>query len=258
MRLWRDAKNDKMTVYNEKRETFVGQRYEIALEEEHMDMFMDKLAQKLTAQEIIRANTAADTEELNRLRNQIAEYNECLTKLQRLIDDGSEKLRTIQESGAALDVSLEENIEKAGASFRQDMSEMMERLDGVGKSVEEKLSASNEPLLAALTGLESSLQEKLKQLDGKLDERADGQLSEKQGSVEENVHKECVKVYRNVQAVVLAESEKQKEAIAGSVSGTADVGKKVGTVLKVSVAALIFSVLGIALQVLGMLGILSF
>ena len=36
-----------------------------------MDMFMDKLAQKLTAQEIIKANTAAETEELNRLRDQI-------------------------------------------------------------------------------------------------------------------------------------------------------------------------------------------
>ena len=38
-----------------------------------MDMFMDKLAQKLTAQEIIKANTAADVEELNKLKNQIAE-----------------------------------------------------------------------------------------------------------------------------------------------------------------------------------------
>ena len=48
---------------------------------EQMDMFMDKLAQKLTAQEIIKANTAADVEELNKLKNQIAEYNECLAKL---------------------------------------------------------------------------------------------------------------------------------------------------------------------------------
>ena len=48
-----------------------------------MDMFMDKLAQKLTAQEIIKANTAADIEELNKLKNQIAEYNECLARLQK-------------------------------------------------------------------------------------------------------------------------------------------------------------------------------
>ena len=56
-----------------------------------MDMFMDKLAQKLNAQEIIRANTAADAEEMNKLKNQIAEYNECLTKLQQLIEEGKQK-----------------------------------------------------------------------------------------------------------------------------------------------------------------------
>ena len=61
-----------------------------------MDMFMDKLAQKLTAQEIIKANTAADVEELNKLKNQIAEYNECLAKLQKLIDYGAGKLAGIQ------------------------------------------------------------------------------------------------------------------------------------------------------------------
>ena len=219
-----------------------------------MDMFMDKLAQKLTAQEIIRANTSADTEELNRLRNQIAEYNECLTKLQRLIDEGSEKFQAIQMSGAALDGSMKDDIEKVSTSLQQDMSEIMERLGGVNKSVEESLSASNEPVLAALTGLEAKLQE----LDGKLEEKAGETLPERQDDIEESVHKECVKVYRNVQAVVLAESEKQKEAIASSVSGTSNVGKKVSTVLKVSVAALIFSVLSIALQMLNMLGLLPF
>lgn len=219
-----------------------------------MDMFMDKLAQKLTAQEIIRANTAADTEELNRLRNRIAEYNECLTKLQRLIDDGSEKLRAIQAGNAALDGSMEDNIEKVGDSLRQEMSKMMECLDNLNKSVEERLSVSNEPVLTALTGLQAKLQE----LDGKLEEKTDAMLPERQDDIEESVHKECVKVYRNVQAVVLAESEKQKEAVAASASGTANVGKKVGAVLKVSVAALIFSMFGIALQILGMLGLLPF
>ena len=43
-----------------------------------MDMFMDKLAQKLTAQEIIKANTAADTEELNKLKGQVKDYSACL------------------------------------------------------------------------------------------------------------------------------------------------------------------------------------
>ena len=225
-----------------------------------MDMFMDKLAQKLTAQEIIRANTAADTEELNRLRNQIEEYNNCLTKLQKLIDDGTEKLQAIQTGNAELDI--EGNIGKISLSLQQNMSQLKERL----AELERKLDAANEPVLEAMTGLEKSLQEKLQQLGSKLEEQfdskpeeqADGQLTEKLNVLDENVHKECVKVYRNVQAVILEESEKQKEAFSNSSSETKGIGKKVRTVLGVSVLALIFSILGIALQVLDMLNIIPF
>lgn len=225
-----------------------------------MDMFMDKLAQKLTAQEIIRANTAADTEELNRLRNQIAEYNDCLTKLQRLIDDGTEKLQAFQMGNAETDI--EGDIGKISISLQQNMSQLKERLE----ELDQKLAAANDPVLEAMTGLEKSLQEKLRQfgskleeqLDSKPEEQADVQLMEKLNVMDENVHKECVKVYRNVQAVILEESEKQKEAISNVTSEAKGIGKKVGTVLGVSVLALIFSILGIALQVLGMLNLLPF
>lgn len=58
-----------------------------------MDTFMDKLAQKLTAQEIIKANSAADTEELKRLRGQIQQYNDCLTQMQEV----NQELRTVND-----------------------------------------------------------------------------------------------------------------------------------------------------------------
>lgn len=225
-----------------------------------MDMFMDKLAQKLTAQEMIRANTAADTEELNRLRNQIEEYNDCLIKLQRLIDDGTEKLRTFQTGNAELDI--EGSVGKISLSLQQNMSQLRERLE----ELDQKLTAANDPVLEAMTGLEKSLQEKLQQFGSKLEEQfdnkpeeqADGQLTEKLNVMDENVHKECVKVYRNVQAVILEESEKQKEAISNFSSETKGIGKKVGAVLIVSVLALVFSILSIALQVLNMLNIIPF
>ena len=41
---------------------------------EVMDTFMDKLAQKLTAQEIIRGNLAADAEEMDTLKEQVKDY----------------------------------------------------------------------------------------------------------------------------------------------------------------------------------------
>lgn len=225
-----------------------------------MDMFMDKLAQKLTAQEIIRANSAADTEELNRLRNQIAEYNDCLTKLQRLIDEGTEKFKAVQTKNAESDI--EGDIGEINLFLQQNMPELTRCLG----ELEKKLAVVNDPVLEAMTGLEKSLQEKLQQLDSKLEEQADSkpeeqenvQLMEKLNAMEENIHKECVKVYRNVQAVILEESEKQRETVANSSSEANSIGKKVGTVLKVSAFALVFSILGIVLQVLGMLNILPF
>ena len=49
-----------------------------------MDTFMDKLAQKLNAQEMIKANSAADAEEMDQLKNQLREYDECLAQMQQV------------------------------------------------------------------------------------------------------------------------------------------------------------------------------
>ena len=49
-----------------------------------MDTFMDKLAQKLNAQEMIKANSAADAEEMDQLKSQLREYDECLAQMQQV------------------------------------------------------------------------------------------------------------------------------------------------------------------------------
>ena len=66
---------------------------------------------------------------------------------------------------------------------------------------------------------------------------------------DENVHKECVKVYRNVQAVVVEESGKQKEAIAETQKATEKLKGKLNAILGISVVALILSLAGVAIQV---------
>ena len=49
-----------------------------------MDNFIDKLAQKFTAGEVIRANSAAEERELKRLREQVAEYERCLQEMRQV------------------------------------------------------------------------------------------------------------------------------------------------------------------------------
>lgn len=262
-----------------------------------MDMFMDKLAQKLTAQEIIKANTAAETEELNHLRSQIKDYNECLTKLQKLIDEGAAKLsraqtvngtevnRLVEESvQAAVDKAIsgrmstiEETVaERIGAMDRTISGQigdldtkvslqmgamdkkMSEQAGTIDKKLSEQAGAVDKKVSEQLSAIDKVLSERLDKLDEKLETQPDGQLSARLDEVEENVHKECVKVYRNVQAVVVEESEKQSGAAGKVASDVNSLGGKLGVILGVSVASLIFSLASVILQILNVLNIKLF
>lgn len=290
-------------------------------------MFMDKLAQKLNAQEIIRANTAADTEELNRLKNQVAEYNECLRRLRSLIDEGTEKLRGAQTGGESVERLVAESLEKL-QSVRQDntgleelgkkLEELGTKLDGrlaelesridrqpgelagkldelggkldrqpeeLGKKLsvlEGKIDRQPEELGKKLSVLEGKiagqpeefgkrllelekrlvqsggssreLRESLERLEQSVTERLDGTTA----AVDESIHKECVKVYRNVQAVVMEESEKQAKSVGSAMEEVGATGKKLGTILGISVVALIISLTGVVIQVLNLLHIIDF
>jgi len=78
-------------------------------------------------------------------------------------------------------------------------------------------------------------------------------LAEKMDNANESIHKECVKVYRNVQAAVVEENGKQTEVLRGSIHRTRG---KIEVVLGISVAALVVSVAGLAFQILLYLNIL--
>lgn len=176
-----------------------------------MDTFMDKLAQKLTAQEMIQANTAADTKEMNRLKAQLEEYNKCLEKLQRLIEDGSTKLSQAKVDGGEINRLVEESIAKI-QEFEQDA--------------------------ALLKELKESLQ---------------GYLNERLENTDENMHKECVKVYRNVQAVVVEESGKQKDSLENMEGVLSRLQGKLGAVFGISIASLILALAALMVQILSVL-----
>ena len=188
-----------------------------------MDTFMDKLAQKLNAQEMIKANSAADAEEMDQLKNQLREYDECLAQMQQ----ANKELRAVNH---AMETLMSETIapevtklsEESVAAIRKMQQENTEKLEEIRQNTEE-------------------LEELRKHLDEKLD-----------GS-DENVHKECVKVYRNVQAAVVEENEKQTEAIAGKIKES--LNGKLNGVLGVSIAALLVAAADIVLHVLSILHI---
>lgn len=303
-----------------------------------MDMFMDKLAQKMTAQEIIRANTTAETEELNKLRNQVAEYNECLARLQQLIEEGAEKLKGPQVDGGELNRLVEESINKI-RSLQQDnvglgelteqltdrmdnmdrkmgerlisvsrsMDERFEfvdnsmeeklgiidrslddklngidrmlaeklgsldrslddklsdmdrsldgKLSGMDRSLDDKLSDMDRSLGEKLRGVDRILSEKLEQMSGQEEEKPDIDLEEKLNTLNDNVHKECVKVYRNVQAVVVEGNEKVSSSLSDVTFPIRNMDGKVGKVFTFAAAAFVCSLISVILQILKMFGL---
>lgn len=207
-----------------------------------MDIFMDKLAQRHNAQEIIRANTTAEAEELDKLRDRVAEYNECLDRLKGLVE----------ENAAGLKGAAGKNVEEINRLVEESLVKIREI---------QRDSAELEKLRAQLGDMNGAISDKFDQLSKQLEgtaqqlketaaENSDDKLSEKFAATDENVHKECVKVYRNVQAVIMEENEKHVETLK-EVSGQLNAMKgKFGAVLGISIAALIVSLVGVVFQIL--------
>lgn len=267
-----------------------------------MDMFMDKLAQKLTAQEIIKANTTAETEDLNRLRNQIDEYDRCLAKLKQLLEenvdrvqgnsDQSEQLQKVlaerlgnvdavlgerlgsldavlgqlgdmnnafEQHLGSMNSALEQRLGDMNSALEQRLGDMDsalgQRLGDMNSALEQRLGDVNSALEQRFSDMDQSMEEKLSQLDSKMGEGAADQLDEKLAPITESVHKECVKVYRNVQAVVVEEGGKQEELLNGVTSSTQRIGKKLNVVFGISLASLLLSLVSVVIQIINLMNI---
>lgn len=165
-----------------------------------MDNFMDKLAQRFNAQEMIKANSQAEAQEIGRLREQLKAYEDCLQDMRRLnlknveVADKTQHLTAqMSELTAQAIHAIEESRGKENEKLEAALTAMQEAVALVKNEMEEsgKLSAENQEKLLAVS-------------------ESFGASSEK---VEEFVHKECVKVYRNVQAVLLEELKNQTKEL---------------------------------------------
>lgn len=128
-----------------------------------MDTFIDKLAQKKNAQEMIRANSAAEAVKMEQMQRQIQTYDEIMQEIRRV------------------------NLKTAGnvEDMRNLMAQCVRKLESF--KTEEKTGEDTEKQLAEIKAL----------------------LEDRLTRTEDLVHKENVKVYRNVQAAFTEELEKQ-------------------------------------------------
>lgn len=215
-----------------------------------MDNFIDRLAQKFTAGEVIRANAAAEERELRRLREQVAEYERCLQEMRKvqmtntqtarnlhdLMVESTEGIRKLTQEGAAkiADIQLETEAQKAEAK------KSVETAAYTMEKMEEKVVKMQETVAELTEALEKNQKE----------------IAEWFKQADDFLHKENVKVYRNVQAVVVDEVAVKAENIMKSQEEAVKKSRK--PVLVFAVLGFLAAAASLTIQILDIMGMLAF
>lgn len=208
-----------------------------------MDNFMDKLAQKVSAQEIIKANSQAEAAEMKRLQMQVAEYEKILQEMRKLNYKNAElsdKMEAMIGDNAGKIEGMKEDEHKLVTALRDLTDEQTRNREA---ELEKRESENLERELAETEKYKSQMQD------------ISALLEKKFANSDDFVHKENVKVYRNVQAVVVDEVKRQAEEAQTQYQ---KLDTKVNRVMIFSILSMAASIISILLMIINMLNIKLF
>lgn len=135
-----------------------------------MDSFMDKIAQKFTAQDMIKANTAAEEKEMERLRQQIAEYDTRIQEIRKLNLKNLELADNLQAMIDAENARIRESADAQGAALGQGAA-LREEAAAVSSGQLEELSQKLATQTKQLTMAKLETMERLDALENRLNVR---------------------------------------------------------------------------------------
>ncbi len=219
-----------------------------------MDTFMDKFAQRKKAQGMIDANAAADAANMEKLKRQVNEYELLLQEMRKV------NLKTAENAGQ-MSKAIQAGIEKIEA-FQADnaahagQEKILSEIKGQLELLLAEVKLQNETLSAEIKKqnetLSAGIKEQQETLSGEMKEQMEAFLPELKKKVEEAskqsedfFHKESVKVYRNVQAAMTEELNKQTEALTALQKES---GKRQKAVLPLTIIILLLILADIAVR----------
>ncbi|MBD5466320.1 MAG: hypothetical protein HDR22_11025 [Lachnospiraceae bacterium] len=233
-----------------------------------MDNFMDKLTERFSAGELIKANGAAEERELKRAREQAEENEKLLQEIRRL---NLKNVEISEQAGQLLQCGIEQ-FEEYGRmadetknSYAEYVSEVREALARIEAGME--LVSVKMAEMKNVDGKTDDTKEKLKELREDIGavKEAVGAIAEQVSlesspealleaikALEEHVHKENVKVYRNVQAVVMDQSTQRAREIGDRLDVLERNSKKNSTLMPLVMITFLAAVASLVLQLMGM------
>jgi len=215
-----------------------------------MDNFMDKVLQKVNSQDMILANSAAEAAEMEKLENQLVlfreqmdKYDDCIQEMRKLNLKNIESAQGVQQLADQANERLGQTVgevEAASVSRIQQTSDIS--IAGINRTVDESLAkiaviqenAGNiEEITETMAGIQSKQEELFK-------------------SLEDFLHTDNVKVYRNVQAAMIEELGKQTADLKAAQEKAAKSSK---VLLPFVIITMIVSLANLAVMVARILGL---
>lgn len=229
-----------------------------------MDNFMDKITQKLNSQDMIRANAAADAAEMENLENQVAvfkeqieKYDDCLQEMRKLNLKNMESAQEVQDLADKASERLEKTVgevESASVSRIKQTSDMS--IAGIQQTSDASIAGINQTVAQSLAKIAEIKDTSDKDNLEKITEAVSGLLAgqdELFKNLEDFLHTDNVKVYRNVQAAMIEELEKQTKELEEAQEKASKVTK---TVLPFAIITMILSLANLGILTAQILGLL--
>ena len=204
-----------------------------------VDNFMDKLAQKLSAQEMIKANAAAEAAETERLRIQVARYQTEMEEIRKGAADMTDQIRHLEEL-------IQNNAGKT------DMDTYQKMMDQVTEMISASDTNTHDVGVRVYRNVQACLQDEQKKQTQELEnawkettDKTEVKLAAMIQTLSENMKKADLNT-----AEQLKEMQRQMETLQIAVE------RKNGGLLPVAVFTLLTSAATVVLIVLQIMGIL--
>jgi len=212
-----------------------------------MDNFMEQITHQFSATDMIRANSQADAAELDNKKEQIMMFESQMAKVDDALSDirslNLKNVESAQEVQNLAKASSEKIAATVGNLENESVSKIRETSDlsiaGINRTVDESL-AKIEQIKDAANSAEA-FNEGMKTLSE--------QIVRMREELEDYLHTDHVKIYRNVQVALNEEFEKRTEEIINAT-------KKKGALITIGVITMLGVLANLALTVLRMFGII--
>ncbi len=177
-----------------------------------MDSFIDKLAQKFTAQEIIKANSSAEAAELKRTREQVQQYEACLEEMKNVNESMKDSLAKLEET-LSLDLEKFGQIEVPTDDISAMLAENMNAIRASQSETKLQQDLAQEQMSGQLRDIQDKLSGQLAGQIQSIQDCVSGQMQEQLQGMQNNISGQMQEMQTNMSGLMYDQMQSVQSGI---------------------------------------------